>query len=413
MNTDANTPQAAPLPGPTPAPATATTAATTPAATSSANAPSPRRSRLGQLLGVGGVLLAVIAVVLWWLLAGQYRETTEDAYVDGNVVAVTAQVTGVITAIAADDTDYVRAGSSLVTLDGTDAQLALARAEAQLARTVRQVRVQYANLGQSRANLQLREIELAKARADLSRRRELVTSGAIAGEEVKHVEDAVRAASAAVEVARQQVAGSSALLDRTSIASNPDVLAASAQVRDAWITLHRTHVPAPVSGMVTKRNAQLGQKISPGVALMSVVPLDHLWVNANFKESQLGHIRMGQPVTLTTDVYGDDVEYHGTVVGQDAGTGSAFSLLPAQNATGNWIKVVQRVPVRIALDPHEVAKHPLQLGLSMHVSVATRQRDGHRLFVAGARDHGYRTDVFAGELTDANALVAKTIAANQ
>jgi membrane fusion protein (multidrug efflux system) len=394
MNTESNTPQAGAAP-----------AATTPA-------PSPR-SRTGQWLGIAVAVIAVIGATLWWLLAGQYRETTEDAYVDGNVVAVTAQVSGVITAIGADDTDYVKAGSNMVKLDDTDARLALSRAEAQLARSVRMVRAQYANVGQARANRQLREVELSKARADLARRRELLASGAISGEEVKHAQDALRAATAALGVATEQVAGSSALVGRTSIASNPDVLAAASQVRDAWIAVYRTDVPAPVTGLVTKRNVQLGQKINPGVALMSVVPLDHLWVNANFKESQLRHIRIGQKVDLVADVYGDDVVYHGTVVGQDAGTGSAFSLLPAQNATGNWIKVVQRVPIRIALDPRQVVKHTLQLGLSMKVVVATRQRDGSRLVTAGSHEHGYRTDVFADQLASADAAVDKIIAANQ
>jgi len=394
MNTESNTPQAGAAP-----------AATTPA-------PSPR-SRTGQWLGIAVAVIAVIGATLWWLLAGQYRETTEDAYVDGNVVAVTAQVSGVVTAIGADDTDYVKAGSNMVKLDDTDARLALSRAEAQLARSVRMVRAQYANVGQARANRQLREVELSKARADLARRRELLASGAISGEEVKHAQDALRAATAALGVATEQVAGSSALVGRTSIASNPDVLAAASQVRDAWIAVYRTDVPAPVTGVVTKRNVQLGQKINPGVALMSVVPLDHLWVNANFKESQLRHIRIGQKVDLVADVYGDDVVYHGTVVGQDAGTGSAFSLLPAQNATGNWIKVVQRVPIRIALDPRQVVKHPLQLGLSMKVVVATRQRDGSRLVTAGSHEHGYRTDVFADQLASADAAVDKIIAANQ
>jgi membrane fusion protein (multidrug efflux system) len=377
-----------------------------------ASAASPR-PRLAQWLGLAAVLLALIGMALWWLIAGQYRETTEDAFVDGNVVAVTAQVSGVVTAISADDTDYVSAGSQLVKLDDTDARLALSRAEAQLARAVRQVRAQYANVGQTRANVQLREIELAKAKADFARRRELVAGGAISGEEVKHADDAVRAAAAALGVASQQLAGSSALIGRTSIADNPDVLAAASQVRDAWIAVYRTDVPAPVAGMVTKRNVQLGQKINPGVALMSVVPLDHLWVDANFKESQLGHIRIGQKVDLVADVYGDDVVYHGTVIGQEAGTGSAFSLLPAQNATGNWIKVVQRVPIRIALDPQQVAKHPLQLGLSMKAVVTTRQRDGSRLVRPGSREHGYRTEVFAHELAKADAVVDRIIAANQ
>ena len=399
MNTEANT-----------SPAVATPVA--PAAPPTEK-PTPSRSRAGQFIGIALIVVAVLAAGLWWLLAGQYTETTEDAYVDGNVVAVTAQVSGVVTAITADDTDYVNVGSNLVKLDDTDARLALARAEAQLARSVRQVRAQYANVGQTHANLQLREVELSKVKADLARRRDLLASGAISGEDVKHAEDAVRAATAELGVATQQLAGSSALIGRTSIATNPDVLAASSQVRDAWIAVYRTEVPAPVSGMVTKRNVQLGQKINPGVSLMSVVPLDHLWVNANFKESQLRHIRIGQKVDLVADVYGADVVYHGTVVGQEPGTGSAFSLLPAQNATGNWIKVIQRVPVRSALDPQQVAKHPLQLGLSMKVSAATRKRDGSRLVLRDSADHGYHTDVFAHELASANVAVNQIIAANQ
>ena len=357
------------------------------------------------------VLAATGAALYWWLVA-QYRESTEDAYVGGNVVSVTAQV-GVVTSIRADDTDFVRAGSPLVRLDDTDARLGLARAQAQLARTVRQVRGQYATVAQTRANLVMREVDLARTRADLAHRRELVSIGAISGEEVRHAEQAVRGASAALEAARQQLAGSQALVDRSSIATQPDVLAAAAQLRDAYVAAYRTEVPAPVTGVVTGRHVQLGQKITPGVPLMSVVPLDHLWVEANFKESQLRHIRIGQPVTLTADVYGGEVTYRGTVVGQEAGTGSAFSLLPAQNATGNWIKVVQRVPIRIALDPRQVAAHPLQLGLSMRVTVATRDRAGARLVAAGAHPHGYRTEVFAHQLADADALVDRVIQANR
>ena len=374
--------------------------------------PTKEGSAFWKIVGPALLVLAALAIAIWWFVAGQYRESTEDAYVEGNVVAVTAQVGGVVTAIRADDTDYVAAGHPLVQLDDTDARLALARAKAQLARTVRQVRAQYAAVGQTRANLELRQVGLARARADLAHRRELLASGAISGEEVRHAEQAERAASAALGVARQQLAASRALVDRGSIASNPEVQAAASQVRDAYVALRRTQVPAPVSGMVTRRNVQLGQRIAPGVPLMAVVPLDHLWVEADFKESQLAHIRVGQPVTLTADVYGGEVSYRGTVIGQAPGTGSAFSLLPAQNATGNWIKVVQRVPVRIALDAREVAAHPLQVGLSMRVTVATRERRGGRLVAAGAAPHGYHTGVFAHQLADADALVARVIQAN-
>ena len=375
--------------------------------------PSKRSISRQHILGISALSLIVAGIAVYWGVSAQYQETTEDAFVDGNVVAVTAQVSGVVTGIAADNTDFVTAGFILVKLDDVDAHLARARAEAQLAKIVRQVRVQYANVGQTRATRRMRQVELERAKADLARRLQLEASGAISGEDVKHAQDAVRSATAALDAAGQQVVGSQALLEGTTIASNPDVLAAASQVRDAYIAERRTNVPAPVSGVVTKRNAQIGQKISAGSSLMSVVPLDHLWVTANFKESQLGHIRIGQPVTLTADVYGSEVTYKGIVIGQDAGTGSAFSLLPAQNATGNWVKVVQRVPVRIALDPKEVQLHPLQLGLSMKVKVETHQRSGGRLITSSAANHSYQTNVFADELASADDVVSKIIEANQ
>ncbi|MGB3749801.1 MAG: HlyD family efflux transporter periplasmic adaptor subunit [Rhodanobacter sp.] len=383
---------------------------TPPAGNEAGTSRSPWPSRIAAL---ALVLLGALALAVYWIAVGQYRESTEDAYVGGNVVSVTAQVGGVVTAIHADDTDFVQAGRSLVQLDDTDARLALARAKAQLARTVRQVRAQYAAVGQTRANLAAREVDLARARADLAHRRELLASGAISGEEVRHATQAVRAATAALDAAREQLAGRRALVDRASIETQPEVLAAASQLRDAFVAAHRTDVPAPVAGVVSGRHVQLGQKITPGVPLMSVVPLDHLWVEANFKESQLRHLRIGQPVELTADVYGNQVVYHGTVMGQEAGTGSAFSLLPAQNASGNWIKVVQRVPIRIALDARQVAAHPLQLGLSMRVTVDTRARDGARLASATSPAHGYRTDVYAHQLADADALVAQVIQANR
>ncbi len=364
--------------------------------------------------GAAAVVVSLLAAAAWVVANDRHRESTEDAFVGGNVVTVTSQVGGVVTSIGADDTDYVRAGAALVQLDDVDAQLALARAQAQLAKTVRQVRAQFAAARQNGAALALRQVDLARAQADLARRQQLLASGAISGEEVAHAEQAVRAAQAGVELASQQHAASRALVDHLSVDKNPEVMAAAAQLRDAWVAGYRTRVPAPVSGVVSKRNVQLGQKIAPGVALMAVVPLDHLWVDANFKESQLRDIRIGQPATLSADVYGSRVAYRGTVLGQQAGTGSAFSLLPAQNATGNWIKVVQRVPVRIALEPAQVAAHPLQLGLSMQVTVDTTQLDGPRLASAAASAvaHGERTDVFASPLAQADAVVLKVIQAN-
>jgi membrane fusion protein (multidrug efflux system) len=340
------------------------------------------------------------------------HETTEDAYVDGNVVQVTPQVAGTVTFIAADNTDLVAAGQPLVRLDRVDAELALSRAESLLARAVRAARVQYAAAGQMQANLALRRADLDKAQGDLGRRRQLSASGGISGEDMRHAEQAVSTAAAALAVARQQQLGSEALVDGTTVWSHPDVLAAASQVRDAYVGLQRTELSAPVGGVVTRRNVQLGQRVAAGAALMSVVPLDQLWISANFKEAQLRHIRVGQAVRLTSDLYGDAVRYTGRIVGQDAGTGSAFSLLPAQNATGNWIKVVQRVPVRILLDAGQLARHPLKLGLSMKVDIDIRSQAGPAAAPASLPAKAYRTEVFAGDVGQAERRVRRIIQDN-
>jgi membrane fusion protein (multidrug efflux system) len=361
---------------------------------------------------VAAALLAVAAGAAWTMLASTDKQITDDAYVDGNVVQVTPQLSGSVTQVGADNTDYVKAGQGLVQLNEVDAQLALSRAEAQLSKAVRQVRVEFANASQSRANVTLRAADLSRADADLARRRELANTGAISGEDIHHAEDAVKTARAALTVAEQQLASANALVDQTSITSHPEVQGAISQLRDAYIASVRTTLRAPVSGLVTKRNVQLGQRVNAGAALMSIVPPEQMWVNANFKESQLGEIRIGQPVTLSADVYGKSVRYTGRVIGQDAGTGSAFALLPAQNATGNWIKVVQRVPIRIALDPKELAAHPLKLGLSMHVAVDTTNRSGAVAMTTVANRVAYTTDVFKHELEQADQLVERIIAAN-
>lgn len=407
MNANLNDPVAAsPVPSPAPIP--------TPAPAPSPVPNAVAKHRFSPALAAGAAAVALGAVVAVYAASlGLHGETTEDAFVNGNVVTVTAQVGGVVTAIEADTTDHVIAGQPLVRLDDVDARLALDRAKAGLARAVRQARAQVAAAGQAGATVELRRVELSRASADLARRREVLASGAISGEDVQHAEEAMRAAQAGLDVARQQHTGSTALVDRTSIDTYPDVMAAAAQVRDAVIAAARTEVPAPVSGLVTKRTVQLGQKINPGVALMSVVPLDRVWVDANFKESQLRDIRIGQPVTLTADVYGRGVVFRGTVIGQDAGTGGAFALLPAQNATGNWIKVTQRVPVRIALDRAQMAAHPLQLGLSMKVTVDTSQRTGLRFVDAGGADHADRSDVLGTPLAMADAEVRAVIDANR
>lgn len=370
-----------------------------------------RRKKL--ITGVlGAFALAGIAYGVYWATIAQYVEYTDNAYVNGDAVQITPQVAGTVTMIGADDTQFVNAGQVLVQLDQADAEVALQRAESQLARAVRSVRNLYASSAQQQAGLQARESDLARAEQDVARRERLASSGAISKEEVQHARDAVLVAQSALAAARQQAVATSALVDRTTIDNHPEVQSAAAAVKDAWLAHARTALPAPVSGFVAKRGVQLGQRVSPGAPLMAIIPLDKVWVDANFKEPQLAGIRIGQPATLKADVYGGKVEYHGHVTGIGAGTGGAFALLPAQNASGNWIKIVQRVPVRIELDARELAAHPLQIGLSMQVDIDTHDHGGPRLPQVVSAHAAHRTDVFRALDDLAERRVREVIAAN-
>jgi len=358
---------------------------------------------------------AVIAIAYgaYWAIALRYWQSTDDAYVSGNVVQITPQISGTVIAIGADDTQFVKAGELLVRLDQADAKVALDEAEAQLAKTVREVRSLFATSAQLQASVAMRQSDLDRASADLARRERLASSGAISGEEMQHARDAFDSAKAGLLEAQQQLTANRVRVDRTTVEDHPDVQNASARVRDAYLTYARTALPAPVAGFVAKRAVQLGQRVSPGMPLMAIVPLDQVWVDANFKEPQLAAMRVGQPVTLTADLYGSKIKYRGKVAGFGAGTGSAFALLPAQNATGNWIKVVQRVPVRIALDERELAAHPLQIGLSMQVEVDTHDRSGDRLPQVARSVPAYATDVFGSVDALADERVRTIIVANE
>jgi membrane fusion protein (multidrug efflux system) len=360
----------------------------------------------------GAFLLIGAAYTVYWANVLRHQQSTDDAYVNGNVVQITPQIYGTVVSIGADDTQFVKAGQPLVRLDQADAKVSLDQSEAQLAKTVREVRNLFATSAQLRAAVDMRQSDLAMARKDLARRERLGSSGAISNEELQHARDAVRNAEAALMSAQQQLAGNQARVDGTTLENHPDVRNASAAVRNAYLGYSRTVLPAPVSGFVARRAVQLGQRVSPGAALMSVVPLDQVWVDANFKEPQLASMRVGQPVVLTADLYGGGFRYHGKVAGFGAGTGSAFALLPAQNATGNWIKIVQRVPVRIALDAHEIAERPLQIGLSMKVEVSVRDGSGARLPELAHNAPAYATDVFHSVDEAADARVQEIIAAN-
>ena len=393
-----------------------------------APAGNPRRRTALTAIAVAVLVIGGGYGIYYWM-TGRHSESTDNAYVQANVVQITAQAGGTVTAIQADDTDFVKAGQLLVKLDPADARVALDQAEAALAQTVRETRILFANNSTLQAQIDARAADATRAKADLdkaqddvNRRQPLVQSGAVGKEEFSHATDqlssaksAYTAAKSALDAAREQLGSNQSQTEGTTVADHPNVQRAAAKVREAWLAVQRADVPAPVSGTVARRSVQVGQRVQAGVALMSVVPLDSAWVDANFKEGQLERLRIGQPATLEADVYGKYVVFHGKVEGLGAGTGAAFSLLPAQNATGNWIKVVQRVPVRISLDPKEIAQNPLRVGLSMTVTVNVADESGTSVESTPrtqAQGAVASTTVFDSLSHDADAEVARIIAAN-
>ncbi len=400
------------------------TASQTPVPAPRAAANPARKKALLTLTGV--VVLAGLGWAAYeWLVASHY-ESTDNAYVQGNVIQITPQIGGTVMAILADDTDYVKAGQPLVKLDPADASVALEQAKAGLAQVVRQVRTLYANNSTLTAQIALREAEVAKAQSeiaratdDLNRRQSLIQNGAVSKEELNHAQtqlangkSALAAALAGVTAAKEQLRSNQAMTEGTAIDKHPSVQAAATKVREAWLATQRAVLPAPVDGYVARRSVQLGQRVAAGTPLMAIIPLNQLWVDANFKEVQLRNIRIGQSVNLTADLYGRQVEYKGTVSGLGMGTGAAFALLPAQNATGNWIKVVQRVPVRVALDAAQVAQNPLRVGLSMLATVDVSRQDGKMLADAPRPAALVQTTVYESQDSGAAEEVRKIIAAN-
>ena len=328
-----------------------------------------RRRVLAIVTGI--FLVLAIAALLWWKLVLAVRETTTDAYVAGHQVTISAQVPGTVVAVLVEDTQLVKAGDVLVRLDPVDAATSLQRARSALAAAVRAVRTQTASASQADALVATRRTELANAQATLARREPLAAEHAVSNEELADARTRLERARAALDEAGALARGAHAAVDGVEVRDNPAVLQARAAFREAWINAQRNTIVAPVGGRVAQRTAQVGRRVQPGEPLMLVVAADQLWVDANFKETQLRHIRIGQAVRVSADIYGGGVTFHGRVAGVSAGTGAAFALLPAQNASGNWIKVIQRVPVRIALDARELAEHPLRIGLSTEVNVDT------------------------------------------
>ncbi len=335
------------------------------------------RRRKGFLLFGVVVVVGGLAYGAWWLLAGRFSESTDDAYVAGNIVAVTSRENATVTALYADNTQAVRQGQLLIEMDPSVAEVNMRAAEANLARAARAVHGTFASADSYSAQLEQAEVALAQAKSDYQRR-QAALAGAVSGEELGHARDAVAAAEAAVNSARSGLVQARSSIAGVDVAHNPDVLAAEAQLRAAAIVLAHMKIVAPVDGVVAQRTVQVGQRVNAGAPLMAVVPLSNVWVDANFKEVQLARMRIGQPVRITTDIYGGKVVYHGRIAGLGAGSGSAFSVLPPQNASGNWIKIVQRVPVRVALDPAELRDNPLRIGLSVTATVDVHDQSGPR-----------------------------------
>jgi membrane fusion protein (multidrug efflux system) len=369
-----------------------------------------RRKPVLIVLTVVGVLI-VGGYAAYAYLLGRDSEATEDAYVAGNLVQLMPQVDGTVIRIHADETDFVQAGQVLVELDSADKRIALEQAEAELAQAVRDVRAMFATRDQLAAELAMRQAEVNRARSDVERREGLSARGLVPREELDHARDELKAADAAVRAASEALAAMDARIDGTTIADHPSVARASARVKDAYLALQRTTLRAPISGHVAKRVVQVGQRVGPGASLMAIVPLDELWVDANFKEIQLRRMRIGQKARVTADVYGRSVAYEGEVVGLGVGTGAAFALLPPQNASGNWIKVVQRVPVRIRLNPEQLQANPLRIGLSMHVRVDLRQ-DGPQLASVPRAAPAYTTQAYADDVVAAEERIRQIVHTN-
>ena len=358
------------------------------------------------------LLLIAIGSAAYWFFFIKGFEETEDAYVSGNQVMVSAQVAGNIAKINVDNMDPVQAGDVLLELDDTNAKLSFEQAKSNLANAVRQISQLNYTVKQLKSAVRANEITLAQAQGNLNRRVQLVKDGAIDKESFQHAKEAVELAKANLTTSQNQLGANQALLLDGPLSEQPQIQSAVSNLKQAWLNLERTKIRSPIKGYVARRNAQVGQAVSVGGALMAVVNTDQMWLDANFKETQLTHMRIGQPVEIHFDLYGKDKTFNGKVVGIEMGTGSAFSLLPTQNATGNWIKVVQRVPVRIQLDPQQLAENPLRIGLSATVKVNVSDGQGETLRNQAPTTTLYSTNVLQYDESAVNNLIESIIRDN-
>ncbi|MBD2815439.1 multidrug efflux MFS transporter periplasmic adaptor subunit EmrA [Xenorhabdus sp. Flor] len=349
---------------------------------------------------------------IYWLIFSRHQQETDNAYVAGNQIQITSQVAGSVTTIYFDNTDFVKSGRVLIQLDPKDAELTLTKAKNELAAAVRKTQQQMVDSKKYQAIIEQKKIALRKAQNDFNRRKILGRQDAIGQEELQHSYESVALAQADLDVAIEQYNSNQAIILNTPLEKQPAVEKAASGVHDAWLNLQRTKIVSPVDGYVSRRNVQIGSRINMGTPLMAIVPATNMWIEANFKETQLSNMRIGQPAKITSDFYGDGIVYTGKVVGLDMGTGSAFSLLPAQNASGNWIKVVQRLPVRIELEPEQLKQHPLRIGLSTKVIVDTADTNGMTLSTTERIKPAYHTNALMIDISPANKIVTDIINSN-
>ena len=367
------------------------------------------------LLG-GFTLLILLLGGAWagyYFAVGQYYVSTDDAYVHGNKVAVMPEVSGTVTGIDVERTDFVKRGQLLAELDDTDANVALTQAKAQLAQTVREVAAMFAGADQQRAQIRMQRAALKLAEQNYHRSKVLAAKRAITPQAFDRRAAELDEARANLSAAEHELGVTEAKVAGVGVAANPQVKLAEAAVRRAYLNWQRTKIYAPISGYVARRPVEVGQQVTPQKALMVIVPLDSVWVDANFKETSLAKVRLDQPVTLKADLYGGDVTFHGKIDGFSPGTGASFELLPPQNATGNWIKVVRRLPVRIVLNKKELQKHPLYLGLSMTATVDVRDTSGRRLATGTPKRAGQRTDVYKNRIKGVQAIIERIVKNNE
>ncbi len=355
-----------------------------------------------------------LAYLVYWFMWARFEEYTDDAYVNGNMVMLTPQVQGIVTAILADNAQLVEEGQPILQLDEHDYRLALEKAQADLAETVREVVKLFTHVEELLALCEMRKADLLRASLDYEHRKHLVDTGGVSKEDFEHSETTFLSAFASLVEAKKQLLAAIAQVENTTISTHPRVETAKTVVRETYLALRRCTICAPTRGIVTQRQAQVGEWVSPRDPLLAIVPLEQIWIDANFREVQLANLRIGQEVKITSDMYGSGVIYQGSVLGLNPGTGSVFSVLPPQNATGNWIKIVQRVPVRIALKREEIEKHPLLLGLSLYITVDTHNTYGSRLPQApiSSQKAIYATDVFERQLEGVEALIEAIIEEN-